>query len=88
MTSPPNIANRITAGLQALPPAPALALLSLASEATCEAIAGATPEQIEAWAASAHDAAQDMQDGAARFWASVGNELAALAREKTTGVIR
>jgi len=86
MSNPTNIANRITAGLEAV--SPPLCLLSVASEATARGIQDASAILLRAWAIEVKGAAGEMDPQAGQYWLSVANELEHLARERCTGVLR
>ena len=84
MTSPTNIANRISAGLECV--SPPLCLLHVAAEATAEGITAASANLLQAWAADVLCAANELQGSAGQYWASIAAELRSLAWEKSTRV--
>ena len=84
MTSPTNIANRISAGLECV--SPPLCLLQVAAEATTEGIAAASAMLLQAWAADVLRAANELQGQSGQYWASIAAELRSLAWEKSTRV--
>jgi hypothetical protein len=81
--NPRNISDRITAGLEAINPP--LVLLTVASEATTQGIAEASPKLLQEWAADVLKAANKLEGQAGQHWASIAAELRSLAWERSTG---
>jgi hypothetical protein len=84
MSSPTNIANRITAGLESINPP--LTLIRIAAEATTQGINEASATLLQAWAADVLTAANELPGMAGQYWASIASELRSMAWERTTGV--
>jgi hypothetical protein len=83
MSSPINIADRITAGLSVDAP---IALIRIAAEATTQGINEASATLLQEWAADVLAAANELPGMAGQYWASIAAELRSLAWERTTGV--
>jgi hypothetical protein len=73
MSSPTNIANRITAGLE------------IAAEATTQGINEASATLLQEWAADVLTAANEVPGMAGQYWASIASELRSMAFERMTG---
>jgi hypothetical protein len=82
MSSPTNIANRITAGLSVDAP---LILIRISAEATTEGIAAASSALLQAWAVDVLAAANELPGMAGQYWASIASELRSMAWERSTG---
>jgi len=81
MSSPWNIADRITAGLQV---DAHLGLLRVAGEATRDRITTAPADTIAQWCHEVAEAAKAMEPGPAVYWLSVASALNSLALERQT----
>jgi hypothetical protein len=79
MSSPINLADRITAGLQS---EAHLGLLRVAGDATRENLAKAPTALIEEWYDDVLTAARDMEPGPAVYWLSIAAALQSLAWER------
>lgn len=87
MTSPANLADRITAGLHVAPPPLCLGLLCVAHEATAQGIRDASPRLLQCWAGEVSQAAQAEPGMPGQYWASIASALESMAMERSTGEV-